>query len=218
MGADKVISVDLQRPGQGHEACFFTNTLPAETITTSDLFLTHFHETLDSSPLVIVSPNTELVKKARKLQQQLQSLRPQQDITAAVFLRSDADISFTKGAPLEMQGDVRGKDVILIEDYIDSALHISILCNRLLKEGANKVTICASHGLFDETSVNLIDISPVSQVIITDSIALPKQSSSKIVQLSIAQLIAGVIQSDISHTTLLSEFNTEENDDDFIQE
>ncbi len=34
MGADKIISVDLQRPGQGHEACFFNTNLPAETIST----------------------------------------------------------------------------------------------------------------------------------------------------------------------------------------
>lgn len=41
-GVDKVISVDLQRPGQGHEACFFKATLPAETISTNDLFVDYF--------------------------------------------------------------------------------------------------------------------------------------------------------------------------------
>jgi ribose-phosphate pyrophosphokinase len=42
VGVDKVISVDLQRPGQGHEACLFNTLLPAETISTTDAFVSYF--------------------------------------------------------------------------------------------------------------------------------------------------------------------------------
>jgi ribose-phosphate pyrophosphokinase len=119
MGVDKIISVDLQRPGQGHEACFFHTSLPAETITTHDLFVEHFHKILDvTRPLCIVSPNIEFVKKGKKFQQKLRALRKEQNIDCAAFLRSDSDLAYTRGAPIELQGDVRGKDVILIEDYI----------------------------------------------------------------------------------------------------
>lgn len=219
MGVDKVISVDLQRPGQGHEACFFHQSLPAETITTHDLFTEHFHNTLSrDTPIVIVSPNTELVKKAKKFQSKLSNLRPTQEIDCAAFLRSDSDLSYLKGAPLELQGDVRGKDVVLIEDYIDSAVHISILCNRLLKEGANRVYVAASHGYFDDKSINLINLSPITQMIISDSIPLPENSenSKKIVQLSIAPLIAKIIQSDAKYAVV--EFNPDNEDDQFVME
>jgi ribose-phosphate pyrophosphokinase len=220
MGVDKVISVDLQRPGQGHEACFFHQSLPAETISTSDLFTEHFHNTLSKdTPLVIVSPNTELVKKAKKFQSKLSQLRPSQEIKYAAFLRSDSDLSYVKGAPLELQGDVRGKDVVLIEDYIDSAVHISILCNRLLKEGANRVIVAASHGHFDAKSINLFNISPITQVIVSDSIRLPantKVTNDKIVQLSIAPLIAKIIQSDSKYAIV--EFNPDNEEDPFVME
>lgn len=220
MGVDKVISVDLQRPGQGHEACFFHQSLPAETITTHDLFTEHFNNTLSrDTPIVIVSPNTELVKKAKKFQSKLSNLRPSQEIDCAAFLRSDSDLSYLKGAPLELQGDdVRGKDVVLIEDYIDSAVHISILCNRLLKEGANRVYVAASHGYFDDKSINLINLSPITQMIISDSIPLPANSenSKEIVQLSIAPLIAKIIQSDAKYAVV--EFNPDNEDDQFVME
>jgi hypothetical protein len=82
----------------------------------------------------------------------------------------------------------------------DSAVHISNLCRRLLKDdGANRVIICASHGCFNDEAMRLIDLSPISQVIISDSIALPANLSHKVVQLSIAPLLARVIQSDLAY-------------------
>lgn len=222
MGVDKVISVDIQRPGQGHEACFFHSALPAETLTTNDLFVDYFHKTLSSDvPLVLVSPNTEFVKKAKKWQGKLANLRPNQEIDIGVFLRSDSDISFVKGVPLEFQGDVKGKDVLLIEDYIDSAMHISILCNRLLKEGANRVYVAASHAWFDDNSVDLVNLSPIVKVVVTDSLPLPEKAKrcDKIVQLSIAPLIAKVIQSDVSYTSNVdNEFNVDNEDESFVIE
>jgi ribose-phosphate pyrophosphokinase len=131
VGADKVISVDLQRPGQGHEACFFKTQLPAETISTNDMFVSYFQNHLDGSvPVAVVSPNTEFVKKAKKFQRKLKSSRDDLIVDYAAFLRSDSDTSFMKGASLELQGDVKGKDVILIEDYIGKCTLIEI--SRLL--------------------------------------------------------------------------------------
>ncbi len=114
VGADKVISVDLQKPGQGHEACFFKTQLPAETISTHDLFVQYFQSNLAGDvPIVVVAPNTELVKKAKKFQRKLKFLRPEWIVDTAAFLRTDAD-----SAASNLLGDVKGKDVVLIEDYI----------------------------------------------------------------------------------------------------
>jgi ribose-phosphate pyrophosphokinase len=119
LGADKVVSIDLQRPGQNHEACFFKNLLPAETISTNDLFIKHFADTLpQDSNVIFMSPNTELVKKAKKYQNKLRSARPDLVVDCGAFLRSDADHIPLNGSNLEVKGDVKGKDVILISDYI----------------------------------------------------------------------------------------------------
>lgn len=70
----------------------------------------------------VVSANTEYTKKARKFQKKLSSLRPDLTVSYAVFMRSDAENTTDKGSVLEIEGNVRGKDVILIEDYIGKPL------------------------------------------------------------------------------------------------
>lgn len=83
-----------------------------------------------------------------------------------------------------------------------------------MKEGANRVFVCASHGHFDSRSMRLIDLSPVSEVVISDSIALPEHSTAKIVQLSIAPLLATVIKSDVN--SALFEFNQDNTEENYV--
>jgi len=228
IGVDKVISVDLQRPGQSHEACFTKTSLPAETISTNDLFIEYFANIFskassgagnnNSVPIAVVSANMELGKKAKKFQNKLRVLLPNMQIDYGVFVRSGSDHNMVKDpASLEFQGSVKGKDVLVIEDYLDSAVPISLLIRRLVKEGARKVYLCAPHGSFDSNAIQLIDLLPITQVVVSDSIPLPSKSSSKIVQLSIAPLIAKVIQSDITYCTS-SEFNSDDEGDQMVPE
>lgn len=73
MGVDRVIAVDLQRPGQGLESSFFDNTIPVETIITTDLFIKYLtHDVKLQEPITVVAPNAECYNKAKKYQQQLQ--------------------------------------------------------------------------------------------------------------------------------------------------
>lgn len=73
LGVDRIIAVDLQRPGQGHEACFFDNLVPVETFLTSDLFIDHLVKNkVLKEPITVVTPNAEGFKKARNFQQALQ--------------------------------------------------------------------------------------------------------------------------------------------------
>ena len=119
LGADKVISVDLQRPGQNHEACFFKNALPAETVSTNDLFINFFSKFFErDSSLIVLSPTTELVKKAKKYQNKLRKARPDLLVDCGAILRGDADAVAVNGTNLEIKGDVSGKSVILIADYL----------------------------------------------------------------------------------------------------
>jgi ribose-phosphate pyrophosphokinase len=102
--------------------------------------------------------------------------------------------------------------------FPDSTVHLSVLTFRLLKDGANKVIICASHGSFDENSMKFIDLSPISQIVVTDSIPLPEKCSSpKVVQLSIAPLLAKIISSDFKYIAT-SEFNPDTEEDQFVPE
>ena len=73
LGVDRVISVDLQRPGQGLEACFFDNMIPVETVITTEAFvkyLLNVHEF--KQPVTIIAPNAEVYKKAKNFKRELE--------------------------------------------------------------------------------------------------------------------------------------------------
>jgi len=59
--------------------------------------------------------------------------------------------------------------------------------------GASSVYVAASHGLFTEHAHDLIRDTPVQKVVVTNSLPLPKNASSKIVQVSVAPLLARLI-------------------------
>lgn len=64
-GVDMVISVDLQRPGQGHEACFFDTSIPVETVNSNITMAEFFKKSVPlSSKVVVVAANPNCAKKA----------------------------------------------------------------------------------------------------------------------------------------------------------
>jgi ribose-phosphate pyrophosphokinase len=101
--------------------------------------------------------------------------------------------------------DVKEATVIIIDDIVDTAGTLSTLARQMSREGASKVYLCASHGLFSSNCMDLIDLSQVDKVIVTDSVQLPKKSSSKIVQVSVAAGLATIIEAELRH---MSETNT----------
>ena len=116
VGVDNVVSVDLQRPGQGHEATFFPETIPVETINTSDIFADYFSHQIDPplAKVVVVSANSQCVKKARKFQRKLKQESGLDEVDYAVFI-GDAT---QKPSPHDLLGDVSGADVIIIDDIV----------------------------------------------------------------------------------------------------
>lgn len=260
VGVDKVVSVDLQRPGQGHEACFFDSSVPVETISTEGLFVDYFSETLDfSRPVVIVSPSTEYVKKAKKFQKKLSKRAgPGKKVAFSAYVdtappdQPEALLRKPSGTDdtAQLYGhSVKGASVVIIDDVVDTSGSLPLLTRRLKKEGAAKVYICATHGVFTEKSMEvralpflsfpftsslylsyhslylslylislsllslsaplrplcplcpnpqIIDLMPVEKVVVTDSLPLPSTSPSpKLVQLSVAALVARIIEAEM---------------------
>ena len=215
-GVDKVISVDLQRPGQNQEASFFQGSVPVETIDSHSLFVRYFGDLKglggEHKRVVVMSPNTEFVKKAKRFQRKLKE-RVGKDVIIdyAAFLDDeindqegilggDERQSLVKAAEEHLLlGDVQDAEVIIIDDIVESGLGLAQLCRRLVRAGAAKINVCASHGVFSHNSMDLIDLSMVDRVVVTDSLPLPKnvKISKKIVQLSVAPLLSKVIETEL---------------------
>jgi ribose-phosphate pyrophosphokinase len=97
---------------------------------------------------------------------------------------------------MNLIGEVAGKDCIIIDDIIDTAGTLCGAARALVDEGAKRVVACASHGVFSGPAVQRIAESPLTEVVVTDSIALSDAARGcpKIRQLSIARLLGEAIK------------------------
>ena len=82
---------------------------------------------------------------------------------------------------------------MIVDDMVDTAGTLASISKRLHLAGARNVYVCASHGLFTESSMELIEASPVKKVVVTNTLPLPKGVHSKVTQVSIAPMLAHVI-------------------------
>lgn len=89
--------------------------------------------------------------------------------------------------------NIKGRDVVIVDDMVDTAATLVTISERLHQAGAKKIILCAAHGLFAENAVEVINRSPVTKIIVSDSLPLPKVSCSKVEQVSIADYLADVI-------------------------
>lgn len=199
------------------EACFFDNSIPLETVVTTNLLINYFVKNvpLDPERLVIVAPNSECVSKARKFQVGF-SKAFNTDVKMATFFSTDTTSGPNNIDKLSLLTDttnmvgMKGVDVVVVDDMVDTAGTLSKLTSRLKNAGAKRVYVCASHGLFSEEGMSTIESSSVDKVVVTNTLPLPLNASSKVIQVSVAPMLADVI--------LAEHFRTQSYDDDDISE
>jgi len=88
---------------------------------------------------------------------------------------------------------IAGADVVIVDDMIDTAITLSNLSKKLVNEGARNVYYCAPHGLFTDSSMELINESAVKKVVVSNSLPLPSSVSSKVEVISIAEMLSHVV-------------------------
>ena len=166
-GVDKVISVDLQRAGQNHEACFFEGHTPVETVDSTQLFVDYFaqniyHPDNENFPhvqnkVVVLSSNTEFVKKAKRFQRKLEERASVGFVRYAAFLDDDVNIDtkiLLSFNPLEKEL-LDLKDEALVDRTEIKQLGISDKINtlnqsRIKKEGNPELNVFAGIGIQTE--------------------------------------------------------------------
>jgi len=93
-------------------------------------------------------------------------------------------------------GDVDGRTALVVDDMVDTGGTLAKVAHALKEAGAREVLASASHAVLSGNAVERIDQSPVSRLIVTDSIPLSddKRRWDKIVVLSIAELMGKAIR------------------------
>jgi ribose-phosphate pyrophosphokinase len=106
---------------------------------------------------------------------------------------------------MQVIGDVEGKDVILVDDLVDTAGTLCKAAQIILEKGANSVRAIVTHGVLSGKAIENIENSMLEELVITDTIPL-KHPSSKIQVLSVGELFGKAIHAVTGHTSISSLF------------
>lgn len=174
-GATRIISMDLHAAQiQG----FFN--IPIDNFEALPIFIQYFKDK-KLEDIVVVSPDHGGTTRARKF--------------ALYFDAPIAIIDKRRPKPnvaevMNIIGDVEGKNVIIVDDIVDTAGTVTVASKALKNAGAKRIFVCCSHPILSDPAVARIADSPIEELVTTNSIMLPPEKKiSKIVQLSIAKII-----------------------------
>jgi ribose-phosphate pyrophosphokinase len=108
-------------------------------------------------------------------------------------------------ASMQVIGDVEGKDVILVDDLVDTAGTLCKAAQMLMEKGAISVRAIATHGVLSGNAYQNIENSVLKELVITDTIPM-SQTSSKIRILSVSDLFAKAIHAVTGNTSISALF------------
>jgi ribose-phosphate pyrophosphokinase len=180
-GANRVVAMDLHA---GQIQGFFN--IPFDHLYGMPVFLDELrHRSL--TDVVVVSPDAGGVERARALSKRLAG-----GMAIIDKRRSAPNVSEV----MNVVGEVKGKTAIIADDIIDTAGTLCNAARAVMDAGANSVMACASHPVFSGTAIELIEASPLTQVIVTNTIPLSEagRASSKIKVLSVARLLGEAVK------------------------
>ena len=180
-GAHRVLAVDLHA---GQIQGFFN--IPVDHLFAGPVILVdHFLKKNLSDP-VVVSPDAGGVERARAIAKRLKAG------LAIIDKRRDGP---NVAVFMHLIGDVRDKDVVILDDMIDTAGTLIQAVEALKREGARRILAGAVHGVLSGKAIERIQASPLEEVVITNTVPLtPEKQIAKIRALSVAPLIGEAVK------------------------
>jgi ribose-phosphate pyrophosphokinase len=182
-GADRVLTLDLHA---GQIQGFFD--IPVDNLFAAPLFAADIRTRFEGRDIMIVSPDVGGVVRARAL-----ATRLNVDLAIIDKRRERAGVSEV----MNVIGDVRGRDCILVDDICDSGGTLCNAADALISQGAKSASVYVTHGVLSGGAVARMAASPIEMTVITDSIAATEavRVSQSMRQLSIAPLLAEAMKS-----------------------
>ena len=186
-GVTRLITMDLHADQiQG----FFN--VPVDHLYASTVFIDYLRGTSDLDRTVVATPDVGGAKRANSYAKFL-------GVPMVICHKSRAKAN--EVAEMTIIGDVRDKDVILVDDIVDTAGTICKAADLMMRNGARSVRAIASHAVLSDPATERIEASSLTEMIFTDSIPLRKHSD-KIHIVSVAGVFAEAIKRVINHESI----------------
>jgi ribose-phosphate pyrophosphokinase len=179
-GANRLLTIDLHAPQiQG----FFT--IPVDELTALSI-LNQYFRNRRMDDLVVVATDIGITKRARDVAANLGAS------LAIIEKRRLGNMEATQA--LNVIGKVEGMRALTVDDEIDTAGSLVNVVTTLLERGATEVYACCTHPIFSGQAIQKISSSPVREVVVTDTVPIPKEKKlDKITVLSVASLLGEAI-------------------------
>ena len=192
-GADRVVTMDLHAAQiQGYF------DIPVDHLLGMPILVKYFKEK-NLKDLVIVSPDHGSVTRARNMAHPLDA-----PIAIVDKRRPKANVSEI----MNIVGDVKDKNVVLVDDMIDTAGTITNAANALKDMGALEVYACATHPILSGPAIERIEKSAIRELVLLNTIPLPKEKQiDKIKTLSVAPLFAEAMIRIFTNNSISGLFN-----------
>ena len=192
-GTDRVLTMDLHAAQiQG----FFD--VPVDHLFAAPVIIDHVSQ-LHLPELTVISPDAGGVERARAYAKRLDAA------LAIVDKRRDQP---NVAEVHHVIGEVEGRTALIVDDIVDTAGTLTKVTEAIKIAGAREIIASCSHGVLSGHALERIEKSPLSKLIITDSMPLSpeKRESDKIVVLTIAELLARAIKNIHDETSVTSLF------------
>lgn len=177
-GADRVLTIDLHA---GQIMGFFD--IPVDNLNALPVLLPYVQQNYGTKDLVIVSPDMGGVERARLLATRLNNAE-----IAVIDKRRSGPGQI---AEMKVVGEVEGRTAILVDDIVDTGGTLIKAAEKLLSEGAKKVSACCVHPVLSGNALERLSKAPIEELIVTDTIVVPRSPHAKKVKvLSVASLFA----------------------------
>ena len=193
-GANRLLTLDLHASQiQG----FFD--IPVDNLVGAPLFVEYYAEKFkDRESMIVVAPDVGSVSRARAFAQRLGM-----PLAIVDKRRQKANSSEV----MNVIGDVRGMDVILFDDMVDTAGSLCGAAQALVDGGAKEVYACASHGVLSGPAIERINKSVIKELVFLDTIPPCKIPCEKIKYLPVAHLFADAIDRIYEEVSVSKLFN-----------
>jgi ribose-phosphate pyrophosphokinase len=195
-GANRIMSVDLHAAQiQG----FFDG--PVDHLFAMPVLLEHFRSKLDPATLTVVSPDMGRVRVADIWSDKLGAP------LAIIHKRRDPQVA-NQVSVHEIVGEVEGRVCLLVDDMIDTGRTIVKAAEALKKQGALGIVVAATHAIFSDPAVEILQNEVIDSVVVTDTLPIPDDKRwDRLTVLPIAPLLARAIHEVFDDGSVTSMFD-----------
>src|ERR1041385_7781852 len=190
-GANRILTMDLHAQQiQG----FFD--IPVDHLYAAPVMYAYLKKK-NLKDLVVVSPDVGGLKMAYAYSQVLEG-------GLAIVAKRRKNASEVES--MAVIGEIRGKNVLLVDDLTETAGTLTMAAALLKKKGAKKILACVSHAILNDTGIERLRKSAIDELITTDTVSRPAIGGVKITTLSVAELLGEAIKRIHSNSSVTSLF------------